>query len=110
LLILSRFWEWLGIDLGLHVTRFPDQPYATIAMTGHGRIRRGVELKYDSNGYTRAGYKSKKGGNEIVILCFEHNDHRLLKGEDYLDVIDASELGKFMVSELKKIQSKEESA
>ncbi len=108
LLILSRFWEWLGIDLGLHVTRFPDQPYATITMTGHGRIQRGIELKYDSNGYTRAGYKSKKGGNEIVILCFEHNDRKLLKGEDYLDVIDASELGRFMVGELKRITSKEE--
>ena len=68
LLLLSRFWEWLGIDLGLHVTRFPDQPYATITMTGHGRIQRGIELKYDSNGYTRSGYKSKRGGSEIVIL------------------------------------------
>ena len=109
LLLLSRFWEWLGIDLGLHVTRFPDQPYATIAMTGHGRIQRGIELKYDSNGYTRAGYKSKKGGNQVIVLCFEHNDRRLLKGEDYLDVIDASELGRYMVSELKKIQNLEES-
>lgn len=98
----------MGVDLGLHVTRFPDHPYATIAMTGHGRIQRGVELKYDSNGYTRAGYKSKKGGSEMVILCFEHNDRKLLKGEDYLDVIDASELGRYMIGELKKIQSKEE--
>ncbi len=96
------------MDLGLHVTRFPDQPYATISMTGHGRIQRGIELKYDSNGYTRAGYKSKKGGNETIVLCFEHNDRKLLKGEDYLDVIDASELGGYMVSELKKIQTKEE--
>jgi len=107
LLLLSRFWEWLGIDLGLHVTRFPDQPYATIAMTGHGRIQRGIELKYDSNGYTRAGYKSKVSGSEMIILCFEHNDRKLLKGEDYLDVIDASELGRYMMSELKKISSKE---
>lgn len=107
LLILSRFWEWLGIDLGLHVTRFPDQPYATITMTGHGRIQRGIELKYDSNGYTRAGYKSKKGGREMIILCFEHNDRKLLKGEDYLDVIDVSELGRFMVGELEKIPTKE---
>ena len=108
LLLLNRFWEWLGIDLGLHVTRFPDQPYASIAMAGHGRIQRGIELKFDSNGYTRAGYKSKSGGNEMIILCFEHNDRRLLKGEDYLDVVDASELGRYMVGELKKIQIKEE--
>jgi len=108
LLLLSRFWEWLGIDLGLHVTRFPDHPYATIAMTGHGRIQRGVELKFDSNGYSRARYKSKAGGHEMIVLCFEHNDRRLLKGEEYLDVMDASELGRFMVSELKKIPNKEE--
>lgn len=109
LLLLSRFWEWLGIDLGLHVTRFPDHPYATIAMTGHGRIQRGVELKFDSNGYSRASYKSKAGGREMIILCFEHNDRRLLQGEEYLDVIDASELGRFMMGELKKIPNKEES-
>jgi hypothetical protein len=108
LLLLSRFWEWLGIDLGLHVTRFPDHPYAMIAMTGHGRIQRGVELKFDSNGYTRANYKSKASGREMIVLCFEHNDRKLLKGEDYLDVIDASELGRFMMSELKKIPNKEE--
>jgi hypothetical protein len=108
LLLLSRYWEWLGIELGLHVTRFPDQPYATIIMTGHGRIQRGIELKYDSHGYTRAHYKSKGKGREMLILCFEHNDGNLLKGEDYLDVVDASELGSFMVSELNKIQTDKE--
>ena len=107
LLLLSRYWEWLGLDMGLHVTRFPDQPYATITFAGHGRIQRGIELKYDSNGYTRSKYKSKAGGREMVILCFEHNDHKLLKGEDYLDVVDASELGKFMMSELGKVDSQE---
>lgn len=106
LLLLSRFWEWLGIDLGLHVTRFPDQPYAKITMTGHGRIERGVELKYDSNGYTRAKYKSKTQGREMVILCFEHNDKKLIKNEEYLDIIDASELGEFMMSQLTKIETK----
>lgn len=108
LLLLSRYWEWLGIDLGLHVTRFPDQPYASIAFAGHGRIRRGIELKYDSAGYTRAGYKSKEKGREMIVLCFEHNDRKLLRGEDYLDVIDASELGRYMVSELGKIESRKE--
>jgi hypothetical protein len=107
LLLLSRYWEWLGIELGLHVTRFPDQPYATISMTGHGRIQRGIELKYDSNGYTRAGYKSRDNGKEMIVLCFEHNDKNLLKGEEYLDVIDASELGRYMMSELSKIQTNE---
>jgi len=109
LLILSRYWEWLGIDLGLHVTRFPDQPEATLAFTGHGRIQRGIELKYDSNGYTRAHYKQKDKGREMVVLCFEHNDRKLLKGEPYLDVIDASELGRFMASELVKIDKQKES-
>ncbi len=104
LLLLSRYWEWLGIKLGLHVTRFPDQPYATIALIGHGRIQRGIELKYDSQGYTRAHYKSYPGGRETLILCFQHNDRNLLKGTEYLDVIDASELGRFMVGELSKIQ------
>lgn len=108
LLLLSRYWEWLGLELGLHVARFPDQPYATIIMTGHGRIQRGIELKYDSNGYTRDKYKSRKKGHEMVILCFDHNDNKLLKGEDHLDVIDASELGRFMMSELNKIETKKE--
>lgn len=107
LLLLSRYWEWLGIDLGLHVTRFPDQPYASIAMTGHGRIQRGIELKYDSNGYSRAHYKAKERGREMIILCFEHNDRKLLKGEEYLDIVDASELGSFMISELNKINDVE---
>ena len=106
LLLLSRYWEWLGIDLGLHVTRFPDQPYAAITFSGHGRIRRGIELKYDSAGYTRAGYKSKEKGHEMIILCFEHNDRKLLRGEEYLDVIDTSELGRFMISEMAKIESR----
>lgn len=108
LLLLSRFWEWLGIELGLHVSRFPDQPYAIFSMTGQGRLKRGVELKYDSKGYTRAKYKSKSQGREMVILCFVHNDKNLLKGEDYLDVIDASELGEFMMSELTKIETKQD--
>ncbi|MBI5304289.1 MAG: hypothetical protein HY868_19305 [Chloroflexi bacterium] len=107
LLLLSRYWEWLGIDLGIHVTRFPDQPYAAISFAGHGRISRGVELKYDSNGYTRAGYKAKEKGREMIVLCFEHNDRKLLQSEDYLDVVDASELGRFMVSELAKIEKTE---
>ncbi len=47
-------------------------------------------------------------GGEMVILCFEHNDRKLLKGEDYLDVIDANELGRYMVGELKKIPHKED--
>lgn len=109
LLILSRYWEWLGIDLGLHVTRFPDHPDASVTFTGHGRIRRGIELKYDSNGYTCAHYKTKEKGREMIVLCFEHNDRKLLKGEPYLDVIDASELGRFMVGELAKIESQKES-
>lgn len=108
LLLLSRYWEWMGVELGLHVTRFPDQPYATIAMTGHGRIQRGIELKYDSNGYTRAKYKLRDKGKETVILCFEHNDNKLLKGEEYLDVIDAGELGRYMMSELNKIEINKE--
>jgi hypothetical protein len=41
----------------------------------------------------------------MIILCFEHNDENLLRGEDYLDVVDVSELGRFMVSELNKIQT-----
>jgi len=102
LLLLARFWEWLGVDLGLHVTRFPDQPYATIAFSGHGRVQRGIELKYDSNGYKRSNYKSQPKGHEMVILCFEHNDKTLLKGEDYLDIVDATELGAYMMSEAKK--------
>lgn len=108
LLLLSRYWEWLGIELGLHVTRFPDQPYATITMAGHGRIQRGIELKYDSNGYTRSKYKTKEKGREMLILCFEHNDKKLLKGEDYLDVVDATELGRFMMEKINKTQTEKE--
>lgn len=67
LLLLSRFWEWLGIDLGLHVTRFPDHPYSMITMTGHGRLQRGVELKYYSKGYN--GQSSfKKRQNPFTVL------------------------------------------
>lgn len=106
LLLLSRFWEWLGIDLGLHVTRFPDHPYSTISMTGHGRIQRGVELKYNSKGYTTSKYKLNEQGREMIILCFIHDDKKLLKNEDYLDVIDATELGTFMMSQLTRIETK----
>lgn len=103
ILLLSPYWEWMGIDLGLHVTTFPDQPQARISMTGHGRIERGIELKYGSKGYTTSHYKSRPSGREMIILCFEHNDKKLLNGEDYLDVVDASELGRFMMGELSKL-------
>lgn len=109
LLLLSPYWEWMGIDLGLHVTRFPDQPYANISITGHGRIDRGIELKYDSKGYTRSQYKSQPNGLEMLVLCFEHNDYKLLKGVDYLDVVDATELGRYMMGELSKIEVDQES-
>lgn len=103
LLLLSPYWEWMGIDLGLHISVFPDQPDAKIAMTGHGRIDRGIELKYASKGYTTSKYKSRDKGREMIILCFEDNDKKLLKGEDYLDVVDATELGRFMMGELGKV-------
>lgn len=108
LLLLSPYWEWMGIDLGLHVTRFPDQPYSEISITGHGRIKRGIELKYDSKGYTRMKYKSKPKGHEMIVLCFEHNDPNLIRHEDYLDVVDASELGRFMMGELRKVEVDQE--
>jgi hypothetical protein len=43
----------------------------------------------------------------MIVLCFEHNDRDLLRGEDYLDVIDASELGRFMVGESNKTQAEQ---
>jgi hypothetical protein len=108
LLLLSRYLEWLGIDLGVHVGGFPDQPDATVFFTGHGRMHRPIELKYDSRGYTRARYKTRPKGKEVVVLCFEHNDKVLLKGEDYLDVIDVNELGSFMFEQTRRTSSVEE--